>query len=385
MPTWLTRFEEHIAVPAGGGPLSAEQIARVPARRGVVALLATGDRPIALMTAADMRARVRTRLREPAPGGRRRSADLRAITRRLAWVPTWSHFETDLRFFELARRIWPEKFPAMLAWKPACFVHVDPAGALPHFSAGRRLPEEGRSFGPFPSDRAARAFIDALQDAFALCRDLRCLRDAPHAVPCAYGQMGRCLLACNGTVSMDEYRRAVAQAAEFAAGRRDPLRRELTAEMRASAERLDFERAAAVKARLARLAALGLRDFAHVRPLEAFQFVLVQPGPSRTRARAFLVDRGRLAEPRSLSYPLRPAELRRTLRRMAEFAGAAGPTGEPERWRTGLVAQALFSGPRRRGLALHWTPDLDAGAFASAIESARGVLMLRAPRRPRAR
>ena len=41
------------------------QLGAIPAKRGVLALLGDGDQPILLLTAADIRSRLRSRLSEP--------------------------------------------------------------------------------------------------------------------------------------------------------------------------------------------------------------------------------------------------------------------------------------------------------------------------------
>src|SRR5512133_896673 len=89
-------------------PLSDDQLAAIPAKRGVLLLEGEGERPILLLTAADIRARLRNRLAEPAPDqGPKKTADLRQITRQIKYRLCPSHFETDLTYFELAQTIFP--------------------------------------------------------------------------------------------------------------------------------------------------------------------------------------------------------------------------------------------------------------------------------------
>jgi len=379
MPDWIGNFDDRLGVEP---PLSDEQLARVPARRGVVAMLAEDDRPILLMTAGDIRARVRTRLQERDENTSRKSADLRQITRSVLWKLAYSHFETDLRFLALCRSIWPAKYAAMLGWKPAWFVHVNAADDYPHFSATRKVfASRGRYLGPFSGERAAQRFIDAVHDGFDLCRDYRCLRQSPNAECCAYGQMGRCLRPCDGTISMEEYRRAVAEADAFGAGARDDLRGRLQGRMRAAAEKLQFELAGRIKARLQRLSELDSPEFEHARPAEEFQFILVERSDSRRRAKVFLVDRGRIAEPPPLAYPPQANEIESVLAEMARLAASPRQCGEEEPWVIGLASRYLFSSERMKGLMVRWRAQLGAEALAARIEDARELLSLREPRR----
>jgi excinuclease UvrABC nuclease subunit len=379
MPDWTGNFDARLDVEA---PLSDQKLAQVPARRGVVALFADDDKPIVLMTAADIRARVGARLREPAEKTARRSADLRQITRAVLWRLAGSHFETDLRFFNICRSIWPKTCATMLAWKPAWFVHVDPADRHPHFCATRKVfASPGRYFGPFATENSASRFLEVIQDGFDLCRDYRCLRQSPRAERCTYGQMGKCLSPCDGSISMEDYRAAVAKASDFAAGGRNDYRQELSGRMRAAAVNLQFELAGRIKTRLERLGELDRPEFEHAGPAERFQFILIQRSDKPRQAKTFLVDLGRITEMAPLDYPLRPEQVEGVLAQMNALAARPAVCGEEERWLIGLVARYLFSSERRRGLMVHWDGGLEAGDLGARIESARELLSLREPRK----
>jgi len=380
MAQWLGRFDGQLHISA---PLTNEQLCEVPAKRGVLALLGEGDRPIVLLTAANVRARLRGRLAEPQRDGRRKTVDLRTVTRKVLWKLATSHFETDLAFFEIARRIWPKTYGELLAWRPAWLVHVDAEQAYPRFVRTREASGAGgRYFGPFNSARAAESFIEAIHDAFGLCRDYTCLRQSPHSQRCAYAEMGRCLSPCDGTISMGQYRHAVARAADFAAGRRRAFRRRLEEQMKQAADRLDFERAGTLKTRLDRLGELDGPSFAHVRPLEEFQYVIVQSGGGAGRAKVFLANGGEIAAASPLDYPPDACRLEKTLRRMARHCARPAGRDRTNMWRMGLVAQYLFCSPERRGLILHWDRRTTAEKLADAIEEAREHLKLRAPTPP---
>jgi len=361
-------------------PLTDEQLSAVPAKRGVFLLADGRGRAILLATAASIRGRLRSRLEEADPDERKRTADLRQITRRVHWALAGSGFEADWRYLEFARRIYPKRFTKLLSWKPAWFVHVDASEAFPHFVRTRDVfAAAGQYVGPFETGRAADRFIDVLQDAFDLCRDLSCLRRSPHGQRCAYGQMARCLCPCDGTMGMDAYRAVVSEAAGFAAGRTEGLLDRLHGRMRAAAAELRFEQAAAVKTRLDRLAELDGEPYRHVAPAGAFRFLMVQRSGSRRGVKVFLVDRGVVRAGPPLRWPLVAWQLRGAVRRMARFVAAqadAPVPGVAGRWRMGLVARLLFGGADRRGVVLRWDDGLDPDALAGAIEDAAAELGL---------
>ncbi|MGC9455423.1 MAG: UvrB/UvrC motif-containing protein [Phycisphaerae bacterium] len=363
----------------GVPPLSDELLSRIPPRRGVALLSGHDEHPIQLLPAADMRSRVRGRILTPDEETRRNMPDLGKVTSRVAWKLAAGHFETDLYFFELARRYWPDEYTDMLAFKPAWFVHVDPQAEFPRFERTRRPGEaRGRYLGPFPGGKSAQRFCDVIRDGFYLCRDMRTLRKAPHGRPCAYGQMDRCLGACYGRITMEEYRRVVAEAADFAVGRRRGHIEELRRRMREASEALRFEQAAACKARLDRLAELDESDFEHVAPLEEFRFVLVQPYTAR-KAKVFFADCRRVTPAEVLAYPPEEAKLDSLLVSARRRLSGDGPEDEAARWRMGLVCRYLFISPQRRGLILRLRDGLDAPQLACAIGDSADVLGLKPP------
>jgi len=388
MAEWMTMFDGGSEL---GPPGSERQLADVPAGRGVVVVLGEDDRPIILLTAASIRTRLRARLQGPPPGEQASAADrpqrsrglkLDPIARKVFWKLAFSRFQSDLYFLELARAIWPDNYTSLLAYKPAWFVHVDPDHSHPRFVRTRDLfASAGRYFGPFPDGRSARRFIDALVDAFDLCRDYDCLLRSPNARPCAYGQMGRCLSVCDGRVSMARYRRVVAAAGDFAAGNHQALKRRIRRRMRAAAKSLRFERAGVLKAGLDRLELFEKPQYSQVAPAEEFRYVIVQRGPKASAAGMFLFDRGRIVADEVIDYPVRARQMRRVLAVMSRCAGERVDFGLAEQWRTGLVAHYLFCGQGWRGLMVRWRAEMTAGELAGAIESAAGLLHLRAPRR----
>jgi len=379
MAEWVCMFDSRREVTP---PLDDEQLGAVPAKRGVLMLAGSGDRPITMLTAGDIRARLRTRLAEPPDDKRRRGADLRHITRAVLWKLTASHFETDLAFLAMVRCIWPRNYRSMLAAKRPWFVHVDCHGPLPHFARTRDvLGKAGQALGPFPTGRAAEQFVQGLQDAFDLCREVACLRTAPRGAPCAYAQMGRCLSPCDGTMSMADYRRVVGEAAAFAAGDRQPLRQRLQRQMSEAAEALEFEQAASIRGRLMRLAEFDQRAYALAAPLEAFRFLMVQRGPTPRSLATFLVNGPAVAPGPRLDYPLKEDQLAGVCASMASFAPAAGPGDDAGPWRMGLVSRYLFSGDERRGLILPWRQPITPPQLHGAISAAEQVLKVRPPKR----
>lgn len=115
---------------------------------------------------------------------------------------------------------------------------------------------KGHYWGPFASAWSVNQTIQALQRIFLL-------RTCPDTVfanrtrPCLLYQIKRCSAPCVGRIDRDAYRALVRQASDFLSGRAGTVQRDLAAEMEAAADRLEFERAAAIRDRI--------RGLAHIR------------------------------------------------------------------------------------------------------------------------
>lgn len=372
---WIDMFDGDMVV---CGPLTEQQLPRIPAKRGVALLLAGEGEPIVLLPAASMRSRIRARLKKGDEEKQGKMPDLSKVAARVLWRLTSSHFETDLRYLELASSIWPANYPSLLAWKEAWFVHVDLKDRFPCFGRTRKVfASRGSYIGPLATARLADRFIGNLQDGFELCRNSSYARLAPDGPTCTYGQMGKCLSPCDGRISLADYRRAVAKAAAYAAGDRGEALAELKKAMSAAAEKLQFEQATAIKSRLRKLAELSSGVLGGVTAAGRFRFIMVQRGVSFRQAKVFLVDRGHVAAADPLDYPLRADQVRRALEQMAAHAGAEHTWADICRWRMALVARYLISSDRRKGLILRWRAGMGVTELTEAVAAAAPLLGLR--------
>lgn len=347
--------EEDPAGGAGraGGPADSDSLPqpRFPGGGGVYLLTDAEDRPVLLASAGDLRRALAGRLgggtepEEPqtpetasvepsAPtkdssAGRRR-VDLSSVVRRIRWRAAHSPFELAFEYWRIARVLLPDSYVENLGFGPCWFVHMDPDAAIPRLRIGRLLQAPpGVDLGPFATQSDATRFAGILQDAFDLCRYEHILQQAPHGRACAYFEMGRCPAPCDGSVSMSNYRQTIADALTFAAGRRDSWRSRTEARMHRAAAELAFERAAAIRRRLERAAAIDHPAFRHVRPIERFDYLVVQRGRGRTRVRPFFVRGGRIEPgPETRLKDLEPAAAG-WIKRMREPL-PPGPLDEPD-------------------------------------------------------
>lgn len=278
---------------------------------GGVYLLTDGqDRFIQLACAADLRRALVHRLIEPTaetpaeePADRPtgplnpRKLNLQEIVRRIRWQPAHSQFEITYHYYRLARELMPADYMEQVAFGPCRLVHVDPQAAIPRFSVGKKLQGPGGvNLGPFATQAQAGRYVQVLEDLFDLCRYVHILEKAPHGQACAYFEMGKCPAPCDGTIAMERYRQMMADALAFAVGRRAETLEGWRAAMEAASADLAFERAGQLKQRLERAEALEHESFAQVRPMDAFDYLIVQRAGGTTRVRPFFV-RGGWIEP----------------------------------------------------------------------------------------
>ena len=362
-------------------PVLDEQLRGVPASRGVIALLAEDGVPITVLTAASMRARLRTRLSEPPDElseATYRKHDLRDIVRAVRWVRCESHFETDWKYLEWVSHYWPARLSELVSWKPPWYVHLDLRAEFPHPQKTRNAPSKSDAMclGPFARRTHADRFIESLQDAFDLCRSLRCLRQSPNGAKCAYAEMGRCVSVSDGAISMAEYRHVLRRAWAYAAGDREDHRQQLTQQMAGAAESLQFEQASSVKTRLDRLAEFEHADYAPVGTSASANFLLVQAGRGVHELRCFAYQNGQLTALPPMRYPLADGACAALLAEWNDLPETTGDDASP--LRLGLVVRCALAGVKRGGLVLRKSADITTKQLAEKIESATDALGVRA-------
>jgi DNA polymerase-3 subunit epsilon len=223
--------------------------AHVPHVPGVYLFRGPSEEVLYVGTASDLRRRVAQYF--TASETRRRVREMVALAQRVDVVPCAHSLEAEVRELRLLAAHRPRynrrsKEPHRGWW----LVLTDEA--FPRLSLVRQ-PRDG-ALGPFHSQRAGQAAMEALQDAVPLrrCTDRIPARE-PQGRPCALAEIGRCGAPCAGRQSVADYAPAVVAIRQLAAGRHvTPLQRladqldELSAEQR-------FEEAAARRDRLAGL------------------------------------------------------------------------------------------------------------------------------------
>jgi excinuclease ABC subunit C len=151
---------------------------------------------------------------------------------------------------------------------------------------------KGSYWGPFASAWAVNQTVTAMQRVFLLrsCADTVF---ATRTRPCLLFQIKRCSAPCVGRITPEDYRRLVAQAKAFLAGKSATVQQELAAEMEHAADALEFERAAAVRDRIRGLTFVQGNDVVNPASLTDADVIAAWQSAGQTCVQVFFVRGGR--------------------------------------------------------------------------------------------
>jgi excinuclease ABC subunit C len=251
-----------------------------------------------------VRTRLLTHFRAEYPHDK--SARIIAEAATVAWDYEPSEFAACLAELRLIKR-WRPRYNVMMKRDARHYAFVRlTAGPAPKFHVVRGAHGNDAStyFGPFHGALQLAAALRELNDALGL-RD--CSLDTrmhfadqvelpvvgQRTPGCIRYEIGRCLGPCVAATTKSAYDDRVRLAREFLAGHHDAPIVALRDAMEASSERLEFERAAALRDKVSRLESLQ-EQFARLRfAVETLSFTYQVPG-TNGNDRAYVIRRGRV-------------------------------------------------------------------------------------------
>ncbi|HWB54452.1 MAG TPA: UvrB/UvrC motif-containing protein [Tepidisphaeraceae bacterium] len=339
-------------------------LAGVPAK-WVVYLMSDGNGlPVQLLCVKNLRASLQRRLGENEQIGPSKRIGYRELVRKIAWRRVDSAFEADCVYLDAAREIFPQTYRGMLAFKETWFLHVSAADRFPRYvKTNNPTNSAGDFLGPIKDKDAAGRLIELVEDAFDLCRYYNILVEAPNGRACAYKEMGKCPAPCDGTISMDEYRAAIARSIDVLRNPAPYLAEQNQQMQRASAD-LNFERAAKIKSHIERINRLHAGQYSLLRSISDFSFVSLQRGPRAKCAKLFLITPTMIDEPLCICYsPNNWAEIFNFLSHRKNSASSSA-LDQAAAERLAIVASHLFM-PKKQGVFLAWS-DVNEATLARA-------------------
>jgi excinuclease ABC subunit C len=260
-----------------GRNIIAEFARHAPSAPGVYRMTGAGGEVLYVGKAKNLKKRILAYARPT--GHVSRIARMVAATSAIEFVSTATETEALLLEANLIKRLRP-RFNVLLRDDKSFPYILITAGERPsqickHRGARNR---DGDYFGPFAAVNAVNRTITALERAF-LIRSCSDTVFESRTRPCLLFQIKRCSAPCTGEISMQDYDELVREAKTFLSGKSRAVKEELAREMDHAAEALDFERAAALRDRLAALSAVQARQGINPRGVEeADVFAIYQDG-----------------------------------------------------------------------------------------------------------
>ncbi|HSI40592.1 MAG TPA: excinuclease ABC subunit UvrC [Xanthobacteraceae bacterium] len=185
-----------------------------------------------------------------------RLARMVAATVEMEFVSTGTETEALLLEANLIKQLKPRFNVLLRDDKSFPYILITRDHAAPQIAKHRGARSRpGDYYGPFASVWAVNRTINALQKAF-LVRSCTDSFYEGRTRPCLLFQIKRCAGPCTGEVAEPDYAELVREARGFLSGKSRTVKEQLAREMELASEHLEFERAAALRDRLAALSAV---------------------------------------------------------------------------------------------------------------------------------
>ncbi len=255
-PAPATIFPGSMSVAASESPclIPADQLARrlaqLPKQPGVYLMKDADGRVLYVGKAGVLRNRVRSYFGNQAD----LAPKVRAMVAKVAdfdYIVTGSEKEALLLESNLLKEYRPRYNIKLRDDKQYLYLKVDVRDRYPRVYTARRVADDGaRYFGPYTNSQALRQTIKHLQRLFQF---RTCSLDMAkvYSRPCLLYHIKRCSGPCIRTISEEGYAQSIQHLIWFLEGRHDEVLKQLRSEMERAAEHLEFERAAALRDRIA--------------------------------------------------------------------------------------------------------------------------------------
>jgi len=279
-----------------------QRIAEMPATPGVYLFKDASGVVLYVGKAKTLRGRVASYFQPAADLRTTRGPDIARMIEQLVeeidWLECESEVDALLRESRLIKDIQPRFNKRERDEKTFPYLQINSREDFPRVCITREPKRGAKLYGPFASPKDLRAALPLLQRVF---RFRTCTLEISegddarrHFRPCILWNIKQCTAPCGARVSQEAYARQIDHLRRFLESKGTELRKELTAEMAAASNELNFERAAELRDELRALEGLQKRGLVqeHVQPevfyvdpaegLAKLGEVLGMPAPPRT-------------------------------------------------------------------------------------------------------
>jgi excinuclease UvrABC nuclease subunit len=276
--------------------------ADIPSRPGVFALF--GADPKAepyLSRTPNLRNRLRRLLDARPQTSPVQSKRLRLAqsTARIEYSLTGSEFEAWLLLYDASLQSFGDRARKRLHLRPPTLLRMAMENAYPRVYVTNKVTNKAAAnlFGPWPSRAAAENFLEAMLNLFELRRCVEDLHPDPLFPGCVYSEMKKCMAPCFKGCSDERYAQEAEAVHAFLATRGESLIAVLSHRRDEASTALDFEKAAEIHARLAKVESAATLMPPAVHPLANLSGIVIQPSSDPEHVALFLLTQGCLAGP----------------------------------------------------------------------------------------
>lgn len=238
-----------------------QQLKNLPEAPGVYLMHDSMDRVIYVGKAKVLK----NRIRQYFQSAKNHGAKVRAMVSHIAWfeyIITDSELEALVLECNLIKKYKPHYNILLKDDKNFPYIKVTMQEDYPRLLVTRKMTDDGaRYFGPYTGMGIVKNTLDVVRRIFLVPT---CKKKFPASIgkgrPCLNYQIKKCFAPCRGDVSLEEYRKVFSDICSFLEGKHDTLIAELTRSMQEAAGRLEFERAAALRDKIASIKAVTERQ-----------------------------------------------------------------------------------------------------------------------------
>jgi excinuclease ABC subunit C len=234
------------------------------------------------------------------PESQSKRLNLRERTATIKYSLTGSDFESVLLLYCTLRQEFPDTYQKRLRLRAAPVVRLNLENEYPRAYVTARIGKLGgrsRYYGPFRSRVVADKFLNDSLDLFKMRRCTFDLNPDPTFPGCVYSEMKMCLAPCFKGCTDEAYVAEVARVQEYFDSGGESLLRELETERERLSVDLDFEGAAALHAKVAKIKSILSACDDICGPLQRLDAVIIQPSAEPRSVALFRFHGGELMGP----------------------------------------------------------------------------------------
>lgn len=229
-----------------------EELKKLPQKPGVYLMKDENGHIIYVGKAVNLKNRVRQYFQS----SRNQTAKTRSMVpniREFEYIVTDSEMEALLLECNLIKKHHPYYNILLKDDKSYPYIKVTVQEMFPRIFITRRMEKDkAKYYGPFTDVLAAKETVETLHKLFPIRKCKKVFpRDIGKERPCLNHHIGQCIAPCSGRISPEEYQVYIKDAMDFLEGKHHTIMKKMEQEMLTASENMEFERAAALRDKIA--------------------------------------------------------------------------------------------------------------------------------------